>query len=1157
MSEETMLTIKTKLDTKGLDDLEVEAGRSLDSISRDVDAFNKSTKVSPDTKEFKKKIEEASKLLEELTAKREIVIAKPRTEAVQKELNKLDDIIRQTTRTREILIRLDEVELAKTESTVKDVTDGLDKIEEKRNVDISAPDTEKVEKKVQDINDKLDKVEKPRKIRFNIEDLDMNRVQAGFSSLVKTLSAVTAAAIGVRLSFIGMTTASAKMLDSIDKQSQKIGMTTESFQEFSYIAKQSGTSIESLTGAMTTLTKKAADNSKGFKALGISVKDSNGNLKNQETLLKETVTALQGVESGTARSRVAYELFGLRAKELEPLLNAGANSMENLRKEAHEFGLVLDRETIAKGAAATASFDKMSATLKNVLVVALAGALPYITDFYEGIANWGKEIAPLAQNLVPTLASALDALIPVLAGLATYITTYAVAMAAVPVATAAASVATFTFAGAIEALTVAIAANPIGAIAVALAALVTAIVWAVRNWDYFVAQMLYGAKSIEVALSRTFVLFETVAINVFEAVHTAFYNMMREIVQIALNSVQGLLDTFGELPGSLGEPFREGAERVREFNRAVSDGLKSQVNGIQSLAAARIAENDRIIAEHDAELKRIGEERDAKLAALEDTKQKQRELDREEAPTGGAEIDLTAFKKGEEDKIAALKARYAAQREIAAATITDQKELTDALTGFEKAYYAELEKLLLDNYEKQIAKGKALTDAQIAELKRVRDERKKFETSALDVLDKEYAARVNIARRTISTVEDQEKEVLKLRLEYLQKRLELLLAEAEAAEKAGQAFSKPLQEEIAKLRLQIAAVKKELEMEDTLKTIASQIEKWGGLLNNMVSNIGDFMNAQYDARIQALDKTLDRELRMLENAFEQQNALYEEQLKQYENLEERRTEIQDEYNDARERLNWKAQEHVTEDEYLAIMAQMAQEEEKYNDSMMRLEEDTLQRDAIRLAQEQAEQEYLARKEQLEKEYAIKRAQMERKQAQSQQAQAIFSAVIFTAVGIARALSEFIWPLNIAVGAIVAAAGAVQIAAIASRPLPSIPSYHVGGLIGGSNIQDYGHLPGPDNPHDKTLFWGQEGEYVLPKAESQAYQFLRAHGHNLTGLVDRVLMRSEMSIPASTAVVAPVTHNTQQVTYQVKNPLTFSEARRLQEKANRAFLRGLA
>lgn len=515
--------------------------------------------------------------------------------------------------------------------------------------------------------------------------------------------------------------------------------------------------------------------------------------------------------------------------------------------------------------------------------------------------------------------------------------------------------------------------------------------------------------------------------------------------------------------------------------------------------------------------------------------------------------------------ISDLEARYEAQKKIANASIADQTKLKSTLLELEKEHHAAIVALTKDSYEKQVAIGRDLTAFQEANLKKLAEVTKEYstKTTATEELEEEYRIRKEVASQTIANERNKVAELKRIHKEYLEDMLKLLQAIAESEAAATGSVSEATAKSIEKVRGQIKSL--EGDLKGSLMTL-------GSYLKSVSDSLGDFMSAQYDARINSLDKALERELRMLENAFEQQNALYEEQLKQYENLEERRTEIQEEYDDARERLNWKTQEHVTEDEYQAIMAQMAQEEEKYTESMMRLEEDTLMRDEIRLAQEQAETNYLIRKEEMEKEYAIKRAKLERKQAEQQKITSLFSALINVAQGITLAWAQGGFLLGAVFAAIVAAAGAIQIATIASQPLPSIPSYHIGGLIGGPNIQDYGHVPGPDNPHDKTLLWGQKGEYVLNKRESDFYQRLAAEGITLEGIVRNaggfqsrgaeehrlmIQMRSDASIPQSTAVVAPVTHNTQHNTYQVKDRLTFSEARRLQARANRAFLRSLA
>ena len=64
-----------------------------------------------------------------------------------------------------------------------------------------------------------------------------------------------------------------------------------------------------------------------------------------------------------------------------------------------------------------------------------------------------------------------------------------------------------------------------------------------------------------------------------------------------------------------------------------------------------------------------------------------------------------------------------------------------------------------------------------------------------------------------------------------------------------------------------------------------------------------------------------------------------------------------------------------------------------------------------------------------------------------QAAAIANAIVFTAEGVARAFKDFTYPFNIVVGALVAAAGAVQIANIASAN----PGFQQGGIVPGLTL----------------------------------------------------------------------------------------------------------
>ena len=124
---------------------------------------------------------------------------------------------------------------------------------------------------------------------------------------------------------MGVATKTAATTDRIDKMSQKIGISRQGFQEWEFILSQSGTDIEKLQMGMKTLVSQADQADKGvgkgadnFARLGISVRDATGNLKDQETLFNEVVVALQNMEDGTEKARLANELLGRSGSELMP-----------------------------------------------------------------------------------------------------------------------------------------------------------------------------------------------------------------------------------------------------------------------------------------------------------------------------------------------------------------------------------------------------------------------------------------------------------------------------------------------------------------------------------------------------------------------------------------------------------------------------------------------------------------------------------------------------------------------------------------------------------------------------------------------------------------------------------------------------------------------
>ncbi|MEZ7173583.1 hypothetical protein [Sporosarcina sp. OR05] len=229
-------------------------------------------------------------------------------------------------------------------------------------------------------------------------------------------AAIGTAAVAAGAGMYKMATSSAETTDRIDKLSQKIGMSRQGFQEFDFIASQSGMSIEGLQMGFKTLVNQmdgvANGNKKSvatFEALGVSVKDSSGNLKDQETVFNEAIVALQGMEEGAEKAKLANDLFGRSGSEMMPMLNGAVGSIEDMKKQAHELGLVLGDDAIDAGVAFTDTMDQLQRSFGTAIAAIGVEFMPMITKFADYIiANM-----PTIQAVIRTVFDVMSTVISV------------------------------------------------------------------------------------------------------------------------------------------------------------------------------------------------------------------------------------------------------------------------------------------------------------------------------------------------------------------------------------------------------------------------------------------------------------------------------------------------------------------------------------------------------------------------------------------------------------------------------------------------------------------------------------------------------------------------------------------------------------------------
>ena len=198
--------------------------------------------------------------------------------------------------------------------------------------------------------------------------------------------------------------------DAIGDMAGKWGFTTKEIQEFDYWATMNGTTIESLLTGMRGLVNQAEAGANAFAVLGISVKDNNGNLKNQKQLFLETIDALQKIPNQTQRNALQFEIFGRAGIELGQIIGRSAEELQQLSQQAEEFGIILDEKTINSAGDFNDVLDRLKLQGKTAFAGLITGAEDgekKFNEFLNNIAVGLEKLRPAIEQVGVSLAGAL------------------------------------------------------------------------------------------------------------------------------------------------------------------------------------------------------------------------------------------------------------------------------------------------------------------------------------------------------------------------------------------------------------------------------------------------------------------------------------------------------------------------------------------------------------------------------------------------------------------------------------------------------------------------------------------------------------------------------------------------------------------------------
>ena len=257
-------------------------------------------------------------------------------------------------------------------------------------------------------------------------------------AMAAAFAAAVAGAKEVGEALVSCTMDAAAYSDELLTQSTVTGVSTEKLQELNYAAELVDTSVETITGSMTK-NLRAMDSARegtgaaaeAYEKLGISVTNSDGSLRDNEEVYWEVIDALGQMEAGADRDALAMDILGKSAQELNPLIEAGSETMASLAQEAHDTGYVMSDEMLG----AFGAFDDQMQRLnngteaaKNALGTVLLPVLgdlasdgtDLLSEFTNAVLDSEGDVDKLGDvigQMIPKVVNAIMKQLPKLVGL--------------------------------------------------------------------------------------------------------------------------------------------------------------------------------------------------------------------------------------------------------------------------------------------------------------------------------------------------------------------------------------------------------------------------------------------------------------------------------------------------------------------------------------------------------------------------------------------------------------------------------------------------------------------------------------------------------------------------------------------------------------------
>lgn len=427
------------------------------------------------------------------------------TRSIDKELKQVNNALKFNPKNVDLLRQKQELLKKKIDETTKrlDVLKDTQAKVDSGEIEMSADDYRKLQREIIETESKLKTFNgQLKQVDKTINGMDMQAISDKFKSAGEGLTKageamkpVSAAGAAVAAGLGAMAYKAGTAADDLNTLSKVTGIGTADLQKYKAAADLVDVSVEDMAKSnqklkqnMYSASQGSKAQAKAFEAIGVSVTDANGNLRDSDEVFQEVITALGSMKNDTERDALAMKLMGKSAANLNPLIADQGETYKKVSDTLAKYDLnYIDQETLDNANAFNDSLDTMKAigsvaleTVGSQLAGYLAPALEKMVDLFGRFAEWLGNLDPKVLAIIGVVGSVLAVIAPLLLILGKI--AFAISSITGLMATAGISFAAI--------------AGPIGIAIAAIAAIIAIGVLLYKNWDKIKAKAAEIKKNL-------------------------------------------------------------------------------------------------------------------------------------------------------------------------------------------------------------------------------------------------------------------------------------------------------------------------------------------------------------------------------------------------------------------------------------------------------------------------------------------------------------------------------------------------------------------------------------------------------------------------------------------------------------------------------------